>query len=254
MTTSTGTVKWFNDQKGFGFIQPENGGNDVFVHISAVEKAGMRTLKEGQTISFDLQRDPKKGKDSAANLKEAAQDGHLMNSGPIKIRILIVNNDFAETDTIKSWLEKDMRVPWSMSHCVSIEEAKSCINKADVVILKPEMEGILTSKEVFQSIDDMVFEVPILVLKSAEDEHGLSTYVMEQGAADMVIRGQFTRLVDAIEFALIRQKLKTDARKTTDKNLTDSQDKNVVHNEKQRQILRMLGGDYAVDQQDKTKK
>jgi CspA family cold shock protein len=68
----TGTVKWFNDQKGFGFIQPDNGGNDVFVHISAVERAGMRTLKEGQKIFFDLQRDPKKGKDSAANLKEAA--------------------------------------------------------------------------------------------------------------------------------------------------------------------------------------
>jgi CspA family cold shock protein len=67
-----GTVKWFNDQKGFGFIQPNNGGSDVFVHISAVERAGMKTLKEGQVISFDLQRDPKKGKDSAANLKEAA--------------------------------------------------------------------------------------------------------------------------------------------------------------------------------------
>ncbi|MCB9964786.1 MAG: cold-shock protein [Rhodospirillales bacterium] len=69
---TTGTVKWFNDQKGFGFIQPDNGGNDVFVHISAVERAGMRTLKEGQKVGFDLQRDPKKGKDSAANLRDAA--------------------------------------------------------------------------------------------------------------------------------------------------------------------------------------
>lgn len=68
----TGTVKWFNDSKGFGFIQPNQGGNDVFVHISAVERAGLRTLKEGQKISYDLQRDPKKGKESAANLKEAA--------------------------------------------------------------------------------------------------------------------------------------------------------------------------------------
>ena len=68
----TGTVKWFSDQKGYGFIQPNEGGNDVFVHISAVERAGMRTLKEGQVISYDLQRDPKKGKDSAANLKESA--------------------------------------------------------------------------------------------------------------------------------------------------------------------------------------
>lgn len=68
----TGTVKWFNSQKGFGFIQPENGGDDVFVHISAVERAGLDSLNEGQKISYDLQHDPKKGKDSAANLKKAA--------------------------------------------------------------------------------------------------------------------------------------------------------------------------------------
>lgn len=68
----TGTVKWFNNQKGFGFIQPDDGGQDVFVHISAVERAGMRTLNEGQKISFELQRDPKKGKDSAVNLQQAA--------------------------------------------------------------------------------------------------------------------------------------------------------------------------------------
>lgn len=70
MTTTTGTVKWFNDQKGFGFIQLENGGEDVFVHKSAVEGAGMRTLSEGQKLSFDVQHDSKKGKDSAANLKD----------------------------------------------------------------------------------------------------------------------------------------------------------------------------------------
>ncbi|MBK7362111.1 MAG: cold-shock protein [Micavibrio sp.] len=72
MSNSTGTVKWFNEQKGFGFIQPAGGGEDVFVHISAVEKAGMRTLREGQKISYELQLDPKKGKNSAVNLKEAA--------------------------------------------------------------------------------------------------------------------------------------------------------------------------------------
>ncbi len=65
---TTGTVKWFNEQKGYGFIQSSEGGEDVFVHISAVEKSGMRTLREGQKISFDLQMDPKKGKNSAVNL------------------------------------------------------------------------------------------------------------------------------------------------------------------------------------------
>ncbi|MGM0421704.1 MAG: cold-shock protein [Pseudomonadota bacterium] len=64
-----GTVKWFNPQKGFGFIQPENGGSDVFVHVSAVEKAGMRGLDEGQKISYEITSE--KGKDSATDLKAA---------------------------------------------------------------------------------------------------------------------------------------------------------------------------------------
>jgi CspA family cold shock protein len=65
----TGTVKWFNSAKGFGFIQPEGGGADVFVHISAVERAGLSNLAEGQKVSFDVQRDPKRNKSSAENLK-----------------------------------------------------------------------------------------------------------------------------------------------------------------------------------------
>jgi len=66
-----GTVKWFNTTKGFGFIQPDNGGADVFVHVSAVERAGMRGLVEGQKVSYDEQRDPKRGKTSAENLRAA---------------------------------------------------------------------------------------------------------------------------------------------------------------------------------------
>jgi CspA family cold shock protein len=63
-----GTVKWFNGTKGYGFIQPESGGADVFVHISAVERAGMRTLTEGQKVSYEEQRDPRRGKTSAEKL------------------------------------------------------------------------------------------------------------------------------------------------------------------------------------------
>jgi CspA family cold shock protein len=66
---NTGTVKWFNSQKGFGFIQPENGGTDVFVHISAVERAGMRTLSEGQKLSFDVVANRRTGKSAAENLR-----------------------------------------------------------------------------------------------------------------------------------------------------------------------------------------
>ena len=68
---ATGTVKWFNATKGFGFIQPDNGGKDVFVHISAVERAGMRGLNEGQKVSFELVRDRKSGKMSADQLEAA---------------------------------------------------------------------------------------------------------------------------------------------------------------------------------------
>jgi len=66
-----GTVKWFNNQKGFGFIQLEDGGKDVFVHISAVERAGMTTLNEGQKVSFDVVADRRTGKSAAENLRAA---------------------------------------------------------------------------------------------------------------------------------------------------------------------------------------
>lgn len=68
---NTGTVKFFNTTKGFGFIQPDNGSTDVFVHISAVQRSGMRDLVEGQKVSFDVVRDNRSGKSSAENLQAA---------------------------------------------------------------------------------------------------------------------------------------------------------------------------------------
>jgi len=67
---AVGTVKWFNPSKGFGFIEPESGGKDIFVHVSAVEQSGLSGLDEGQKIEFDIQEE--NGKESACNLKEAA--------------------------------------------------------------------------------------------------------------------------------------------------------------------------------------
>ena len=66
---ATGTVKWFNATKGFSFIQPDDGGTDVFVHISAVERAGLSSLNEGQKISYEATVDSKRGKTSAENLR-----------------------------------------------------------------------------------------------------------------------------------------------------------------------------------------
>ncbi len=71
MMAKTGTVKWFNAQKGFGFIEVDGGGSDVFVHISAVERSGMNDLREGQKVSFDEERDQRSGKVAAVNLKDA---------------------------------------------------------------------------------------------------------------------------------------------------------------------------------------
>jgi cold shock protein len=67
----TGTVKWYNETKGYGFIQPDNGGKDVFVHATALERAGLRSLREGQKVSFELQTDQRSGKTSAVNLQAA---------------------------------------------------------------------------------------------------------------------------------------------------------------------------------------
>jgi CspA family cold shock protein len=68
---SKGTVKWFNNQKGYGFIEPAEGGKDVFVHITAVERAGLSTLNEGQKVSFEVVADRRTGKSSAENLQVA---------------------------------------------------------------------------------------------------------------------------------------------------------------------------------------
>ena len=68
---ATGTVKWYNETKGYGFIQPDNGSKDVFVHASALERAGMRGLVEGQKVSYELQTDRRTGKISAGNLQSA---------------------------------------------------------------------------------------------------------------------------------------------------------------------------------------
>ena len=68
---TTGTVKWFNTTKGFGFIQPDDGGKDVFVHVSAVERSDLGRLSEGQKVGYEIERDRKTGRESATSLRSA---------------------------------------------------------------------------------------------------------------------------------------------------------------------------------------
>ena len=68
---STGTVKWYNETKGYGFIQPDDGGKDVFVHATALERAGLRGLREGQKITYELQTDQRTGRTTAVNLQNS---------------------------------------------------------------------------------------------------------------------------------------------------------------------------------------
>ena len=97
---STGTVKWFNGQKGYGFIQPDDGGSDVFVHISAVERAGLRGLQEGQKLSFELERDKRSGKrpPHGVFLAVSAPSGRSLSSSsgtPKSSRILLTSAWFS---------------------------------------------------------------------------------------------------------------------------------------------------------------
>jgi CspA family cold shock protein len=77
---ATGTVKFFNDSKGYGFIAPDGGGQDAFVHISAVERSGMRTLSENQRVGYDLEED-RRGKMAAVNLREAGDEAPASDAG-----------------------------------------------------------------------------------------------------------------------------------------------------------------------------
>lgn len=193
-----------------------------------------------------------------------------MNNNEQDVRILLINDKAEDAERLKQHLNKHMRLPWTLMHCVNVKEAGARVKTADIIILELELEGLTSPRQIFGEIEDMAFEVPIIAL-TAKDKagHGLATYVMEMGAADTIIRGQFGRLVDAIEFALIRQQITTEARKASDRAMienktqadeslekskkqgaADLQESNIARaddKEKSRQTLRMFMGDYSVD-------
>lgn len=181
----------------------------------------------------------------------------------INIQILIISDSDDDVRSIEAHLASYMRLPWSFMHCVSVKEAVSRINRSDVVVLDLGLKGFETPKEIFSNIGDLAFDKPIIVLTGeGADEHNLATYVMEQGAADNIIRGKFGRLVDAIEFALIRQKIIDDTKIRTDKtlevsqgcgadDLRDSKAETDREKENSKQLMAWLTGGYSATESNK---
>jgi DNA-binding response OmpR family regulator len=173
------------------------------------------------------------------------------------VNILVVDNDLSETADIKSRLNQDMHIPCSITYYPNLEEAHPNVNEADLLILNPERKGLSTRREIFKDINYEVFETPIIVLTDDNHEQdSLSTYVMKRGAADTVIKGKLSRLADAVEFALMRQKITTDKRKTSDKIIQDNKDagdikykhicdKRLKEREEAKTTLSMFMGDYS---------
>ena len=108
---TTGTVKWFNSTKGFGFIQPDDGGQDVFVHVSAVERAGMRELREGQKIGFEVARDNKSGKMAATFTyhfvaPEGVQYGYRIARGEKLDKEIVLPTHQVDASNVDEWIGK----------------------------------------------------------------------------------------------------------------------------------------------------
>jgi DNA-binding response OmpR family regulator len=177
-----------------------------------------------------------------------------MDNEKIKINILLIDDNEADVKKIKAHLDEWMRLPWSLIHCNNIKEATSRIRKADIIVLDLGLEGLITPKEIFENIDHIAIETPIIALTGkGEDEHDLATLLMEKGAADVIVRGKFRGLVDAIEFALIRQKIATSTRESSDKALQESTDLRIKDKAESKQILSMFVGDYSVVKNNKDK-
>lgn len=192
-----------------------------------------------------------------------------MNTLKENLSILLISDRDTDTQSMTRHLGRHMRMPWQLIRCTNIREADYQIAQADIIILDLELIGLSSPRQIFKEVGDRACEVPIIAITSIEEgENGLSTYVMEQGAADIIVRGQFGHLIDAIEFALIRQKINVDHRKMTDAALAESESQvtalrgmktqsdwdaveskktQIDDQEKGKQILRMFMGDYSVD-------
>jgi len=167
-------------------------------------------------------------------------------------RILLICDNAANVEKTKSCHTKNMGIPWNIMHNVSVKEAMPHIHNADIIILDLALEGPTTPKEIFRNVQHLSIDTPIIVLIGRK-KHNLSTYVMEKGAADTIVGGGFGRLVDAIEFALIRQKI---TKATSDKSCGDQKDRQCLRDieaikakkisDEKNQCIAWMSGGYSM--------
>ena len=156
-----GTVKWFNDRKGFGFIQPDDGSKDVFAHISALERAGLRSLKEGQKISSEIETDKKTGKRSAGNLLLMSE---IQSSNP-KRRTVIIEDDAdfaARLSSLLASLGHDVVLRLDSRASVTYE-----IRDSDIVFLDLLMPHV-SGPQVLERLERQNTKSPIVLMSSSE--------------------------------------------------------------------------------------
>lgn len=170
------------------------------------------------------------------------------------IKILLVSDDEADINNIKSKVESRDDIACYVWQCPTLSEGIGYLDikklRADIIILDLGLRGMESPKEIYRQMGLSSHNIPIIVITGkGKKEHDLAVYVMESGAADNMIRGEFSGLSDAMEFALIRRKITKDKKSQTDKTLQDSKDDGDVKNLKQAQDhqdhLSMFMGDYS---------
>jgi DNA-binding response OmpR family regulator len=182
-------------------------------------------------------------------------------------KILLVSDNSADIGSIKMQLEESINFPCYIWHCRTLDEALGYLNKrklrADIIILDLDLHGPASPKEVYEKMDVAAHNIPIIVLTgTGKEEHELATFVMEAGASDHMVRGHFSRLSDAIEFSLIRNKIKSAASHQGSRDLEDRQNEHDIEtmeakrksdkkNHEKNQYISWVMGGYSVEENHK---
>lgn len=171
-------------------------------------------------------------------------------------KILLVSDSKADVSNIKFRLEESIDFPCYIWHCQTLDEALDYLNKrklrADIVILDLGLIGTANPKDIYDKMGDVAQNIPIIVLTGAgKEEHDLATFVMEAGASDHMVRGQFSRIADAIEFSLIRHKITAATSEQNinyhDLEMLKAKRISDIRNDEKKQYISWVMGGYSVE-------